>query len=139
LTLLTRYVILLPTEANMETKDLDSFTKAYISAMFFIAPEDGGAMDGSIDDLSPETLAEVVEECQKFLTENKVSLLNYPHSLEYAGHDFALTRNRHGAGFWDRDYTGPQEIQAGKDLTKASHDAGEKNFYRGDDGKIYQE
>lgn len=32
------------------------------------------------------------------------------------GHDFYLTRNRHGAGFWDRGY-GPR----GDELTKAAY------------------
>ena len=26
---------------------------------------------------------------------------------EYAGHDFWLTRNGHGAGFWDGDWIAP--------------------------------
>lgn len=40
------------------------------------------------------------------------------------GHDFWLTRNRHGTGFWDRGY-GP----VGKELTEISHRFGEVEVY----------
>ena len=31
--------------------------------------------------------------------------------MSLAGHDFALTRNRHGAGFWDGDWPEPKGSQ----------------------------
>lgn len=37
-----------------------------------------------------------------------------------AGQDFYLTRNRHGAGFWDSNW--PNDV--GQRLTKASHTYG---------------
>ena len=46
-------------------------------------------------------------------------------------HDFWLTRNRHGTGFWDRDY------KYGKELTKLAQKFGDLWAYVGDDGKIY--
>ena len=48
------------------------------------------------------------------------------------GHDLWLTRNRHGAGFWDR---GLGEI--GDKLTELAHSYGDVTLYIGDDGKIY--
>lgn len=48
------------------------------------------------------------------------------------GHDLWLTRNRHGAGFWDR---GLGEV--GEALTEISHNMGEQDWYVGDDGLIY--
>ena len=48
------------------------------------------------------------------------------------GHDLWLTRNRHGAGFWDR---GLGEI--GDKLTELAHSYGGVTLYIGDDGKIY--
>lgn len=48
------------------------------------------------------------------------------------GHDFCLTRNRHGVGFWDR---GLGEL--GDRLTDASHTYGEQSGYVGDDGLLY--
>ena len=50
-----------------------------------------------------------------------------------AGHDFWLTRNGHGAGFWDGDY--PEPI--GEKLTEISKTFGEVYIYVGDDGEIY--
>ena len=51
---------------------------------------------------------------------------------EQLGHDLWLTRNRHGAGFWDR---GLGEI--GYKLTELAHSYGDVTLYIGDDGKIY--
>jgi hypothetical protein len=50
-----------------------------------------------------------------------------------AGHDFWLTRNGHGAGFWDGDWPEPFATS----LTHASKAFGECYFYFGDDGKLY--
>lgn len=49
-----------------------------------------------------------------------------PDSL---AHDFALTRNRHGAGFWDRGIGEP-----GDRLTRAAHTFGESHVYVSEDG-----
>lgn len=46
------------------------------------------------------------------------------HGMDYAGHDFALTRNGHGAGFWDR---GLGEI--GDMLTEECKPYGEHSVY----------
>jgi hypothetical protein len=54
-------------------------------------------------------------------------------SASCGGHDFWLTRNGHGAGFWDGDW--PKE--AGDRLTKACEEFGEFDLYIGDDGMIY--
>jgi hypothetical protein len=50
-----------------------------------------------------------------------------------AGHDFWLTRNGHGCGFWDGDWPEP----AATILTNASNACGECDLYIGDDGRIY--
>lgn len=47
---------------------------------------------------------------------------------EQVGHDFWLTRNHHGAGFWDRP-----EVYGGKDnaekLTESAHSFGERYVF----------
>ena len=48
------------------------------------------------------------------------------------GHDFWLTRNGHGAGFWDRGLG-----EQGEQLTKAAKTFGSSDAYIGDDGRIY--
>ena len=55
--------------------------------------------------------------------------------MESVGHDFWLTRNGHGAGFWDGDY----EKEIGIKLTELSQQFGECHAYVGDDNKIYFE
>jgi len=47
------------------------------------------------------------------------------------GMDIWLTRNRHGAGFFDHNYDNEES------LTKAAQNLGEKNLLIGDDGKLY--
>jgi hypothetical protein len=51
---------------------------------------------------------------------------------ERVGHDFWLTRNGHGVGFWDR---GLGEL--GDWLTTMSKPYGESTLYVGDDGNVY--
>jgi hypothetical protein len=53
-----------------------------------------------------------------------------------AAHDFILTRNHHGAGFWD---TGRWLEPWASKLTTLSHSFGELSCYIGDDGAIYGE
>jgi hypothetical protein len=47
------------------------------------------------------------------------------------GHDFWLTRNGHGAGFWDRGLGA-----LGERLTKAAKEFGSVDLYVNDDGKV---
>jgi hypothetical protein len=50
-----------------------------------------------------------------------------------AAHDFILTRNGHGCGFWDGRWNDPW----GDKLTKLAEQFGEIDAYVGDDGLIY--
>ena len=54
------------------------------------------------------------------------------------GHDFLLTRNHHGAGFWDRAPTGDKRHdRTGQKLTAIARTFGEQDAYLGDDGLIH--
>lgn len=55
--------------------------------------------------------------------------------MERAGHNFWLTRNRHGAGFWN-DKGGDRDNRALDRLTDASHPYGECSLEVREDGKI---
>lgn len=84
-----------------------------------------------IEDIDSETLAKMKDDSKKFLEANAEDIGD---RYLAAGHDFWLTRNGHGCGFWETlDW--PEE--AGKRLTEASKAFGEFNLYVGDDGKIY--
>lgn len=52
------------------------------------------------------------------------------------GHDFTLTRNHHGVGFWDRDSEGLPRV-LGDALTKVCEAFPSVDLYIGDDGKAY--
>lgn len=128
----------------MTSTKLDEFAKAYIQTALWSSIEDDDIPldeNYSEDDLAPECLAKMVADCARFQSENADDL-NPDNCLKYgpdfgpmgrAGHDFWLTRNGHGAGFWDGDWV---DI-VGERLTKASKTFGECDLYVGDDGKIY--
>jgi len=111
---------------------MDEFTKSYIKTALWSSTDDEGNLDDNhnIEDISEETLKVMVKDCQKF---QEAHLDDICDDLSLAGHDFWLTRNGHGAGFWDGDW--PKEV--GQRLTQASEISGEVNLYVGDDGKIY--
>jgi hypothetical protein len=95
----------------------------------------GDPMDANYDleDIAPESVAEMREDVTDFVRANTQLLLDSGQSEEQIGHDFWLTRNGHGAGFWDR---GLGEV--GDRLSEACKPYGEVNLYVGDDGKVYQ-
>jgi hypothetical protein len=122
---------------------LSAFTQGYALAMLWAntrAEDDSDVdpnawLDGNdsewavsaFDSLDQESIR---EDCAAFIRENWLDLAQLPRSYgraddgrpdpdavaACAGHDFALTRNGHGAGFWDR---GLGEL--GDRLTKAAH------------------
>jgi len=53
--------------------------------------------------------------------------------LERIGHDIWLTRNRHGAGFFDHSFDDDIELS----LMNAAQKLGEKSLYVGDDMRLY--
>ena len=115
---------------------IDEFTRAYIECALWSSNDETDERGGepldknyTANDLAPETLAQMVEDCRQFQADHVADITV---NLERAGHDFWLTRNNHGAGFWDGDW--PEE--AGERLTAASHIWGEVNLYVSD-GRIY--
>lgn len=127
---------------------LDNFTLAYIECALWSTndeSDESGESGGvpldenySIDDLAPEALEAMIADCERFQKENAADIADGPDAPNYtaserAGYDFWLTRNGHGAGFWDGDW----EEEAGERLTAASEAFGEFYLYVGDDGLIY--
>ena len=85
----------------------------------------------SIDDFSEKALKQADKDCDLFI-EKAGDLLDDFDDTDIA-HDFWLTRQGHGAGFWDGDY--PDEI--GDKLTEIANDFRELYIYVGDDGQLY--
>jgi hypothetical protein len=87
--------------------------------------------DYSIDDIAEETINQAIEDCNSFM-EKAGEIKDTDNDDGRIGHDFWLTRNGHGAGFWDGDY--PID---GDRLTELCKTFKECYMYVGDDGKIY--
>lgn len=116
---------------------MDKFTIAYIEAALWSSMDESDEQGGEpldanygIDDIAPETLASILDDCKAF---QEAHADDIGGKLEQAGHDFWLTRNGHGAGFWDGDW----QADVGARLTEASHGFGSVDLYIGDDGLIY--
>ena len=135
---------------------IDEFTRAYIECALWSSHYMKNDIEfhfdetHNIDDLASETLGAMIADCAKFQLEHAAALKNaYKYKAgmnayeqntlpdydeSQAGHDFWLTRNGHGAGFWDR---GLGEL--GTLLTMFAKAFPPRDLYIGDDGKIYAE
>lgn len=123
----------------------DEFTRSYIECALWSTndestPEGGEPLDDNYgpEDLSQECLAAMIVDCESFQEDNAKDLATWGRYHRYTpeemgGHDFWLTRNGHGAGFWDGDW----EVPAGDRLTEASTAYGEVYLYVGDDDLIH--
>ncbi len=110
------------------------FLESYIAAALWSSlDENDEPMDSkySSSDLAPATLELIQKECDEFQEKYWEDIKD---NLSLAGHDFWLTRNRHGAGFWDGEWN--KDI--GDKLTKAAHEYKEVYLFV-QDGLIYQE
>jgi hypothetical protein len=127
--------------------DLAAFVRGYKECAMWSSTDDNGEpLDAGrgFDDIAPESAAVMADECADFLSLlaregilpealNAYNRRTRAECLEWAGHDFWLTRNGHGAGFWDR---GLGEL--GETLSTLARVAGSRDLYIGDDGRIYQ-
>lgn len=117
----------------------DPMLRGYLEAMLFTGVETGEEepdYNMSIIDLSSDALTEATKDCKEFeeVARDLISVAvdeRDGYTMEHVGHDFWLTRNGHGAGFWDRG------LSIGKELTDIAKTFGEKFAYLGDDGKVY--
>lgn len=127
----------------MDYQYIDAMVGAYVecalwSSTYNPTPELGERdydepMDGAFDlsDIAPESLDSMLADCEAFAVDN-ASDLEGNWTAEQAGHDFWLTRNGHGAGFWDRG-----KGAVGDRLSDAAHAYGSSDLYVGDDGNVY--
>ncbi len=115
---------------------LSPFVRSYIeTALWSSTDNDGIPLDDTRytdTELAEETIGKIIGDCERF----QVAAEAFPGFSELTqpiAHDFWLTRNGHGAGFWDGDYPEPLATQ----LTDLAHSFGTCDLYIGDDGKIY--
>jgi hypothetical protein len=115
--------------------DIDTtFRAMVVCALWTSTDESGEPLDERFDamDVDASTLRVLREELEDFIASNTALLGASGLDSGQIGHDFWLTRNRHGAGFWDR---GRGEV--GEALTTACRPYGEVTLYVGDDGRVY--
>lgn len=126
---------------------LDDFTKHYIICALWSSTDDDGEPLGnkySINYIADETVERMRADCDRFRAENAADIATAvsPKPGEWSAdeqvaHDFWLTRNGHGSGFWD-NYNGiPYSEEVGDRLTKSAQKFGTFDLYIGDDGEIY--
>lgn len=117
----------------------DDFFAAYLECALWLATDSSGdyipETEFTPEDISPECLEKMRFDCLDFWIQAGNLLsdenCNTDKWEERAGHDFWLTRNRHGGGFWDGDWREP----AASELTRLAHSFGEVEFYV-ENGKI---
>lgn len=117
----------------MDSRYMSAFTTSYTeTALWASVGDDDEPLDKTFGSgqFAESAAREIADELYDFVTQNWADLAALDPSQ--AGHDFFLTRNHHGAGFWDR---GLGEL--GERLTKASHAYGTSEVYEGDDGELY--
>lgn len=113
---------------------LDAFTRQYMETALWSSTDnsrdDGGdPLDDNygIDDIAPETRDKMIVDCTDF----QERFGNLYDDSGQAGHDFWLSRNGHGTGFFDRDTPNADKLQ------EAAESYGEFYLDVGDDGMIY--
>lgn len=110
--------------------------RAYVAcALWASTDEDGEWLDDNYGpgDFAPEALAAMSADVAAFVAAIEAHEIDYSAwDAAQLGHDFWLTRNHHGAGFWDRGHG-----DAGERLTEVAHSFGESDVYVGDDGRLY--
>lgn len=81
-------------------------------------------------DITGDEVDIFADQLRDFILSNQDDLLDI--TATSCGHDFVLTRNGHGVGFWDRGYG-----DRGDRLTAACKPYGECGLYVGDDDGLY--
>lgn len=125
----------------MDTKDIHDRANFIDNYMVAALTSSADVVDGkdvdldkyNVSDIDPDTREKMRKDCEAFMDANADDLASL--TSEQAGVDFWLTRNGHGAGFWDR---GLEDV--GDRLTAACGwrtEFPEVNLYIGDDGKIH--
>jgi len=108
---------------------LGGFTRGYVDCALWAGVE--GGIEGTTyrrGDIHDDSMARMIEDCVHFQTQC-AGLIG--DDWARAGRDFFLTRNRHGAGFWDGGW------EHARELTEAAHNYGEAQLSIGTDNMVH--
>lgn len=118
---------------------LERAYNAYVEAALWSSTDESDESGGvpldenySEDDLSDEAKHDMFRDVSHFVGANSGLIFRAGLDAEQVGHDFWLTRNGHGTGFWDRGLGA-----VGEELSKAAKAYGSSDIYVGDDGLLY--
>ena len=115
---------------------LDAFTRAYLEAAEWTDCHSDAEEDQPGITDAPWAAAAIEKarlDCAAFQESMRTLLDETGASDSRHGVDFWLTRNHHGAGFWDRGY----DARISDALTDCAHGFGEVYVYLGNDGAVY--
>lgn len=122
--------------------DFNKFFNGYVDAALWSSTDNsddsgGEPLDANYDksDIDKKALRAWKKDCVAFMRSEKADLKKFMDETGVGwgscGHDFWLTRNGHGAGFWDR---GAGDV--GERLSKACKPYGSVDLYV-HDGKVH--
>ena len=115
----------------------EEFLKGYMVCALWSSTDDSGEpfdKNYEVANFSQETKNEMRAECQNFFTVNLHLMTEAKGDFSQHGHDFWLSRNGHGAGFFDRD-----NGIIGDKLQSNAQFYDQKYLFVADDGMIYQD
>jgi hypothetical protein len=104
---------------------IDSVLRAYLACAVWTALDEDGNPAPADAEIQPEDEAVARAVCLQFVADAGSLLFTaepWASDPEQVGHDLWLTRNHHGAGFWDRGAG-----EAGEALTVVAHAVGEQD------------
>lgn len=140
-----RQLAISPMGMSGDHRHFSEFFAAYVGAALWSSytesePNGGETMDQDydVDDIAAEAYEAMRFDCLRFwMVAGPLifQLSDTPSIVSSAGHDLWLTRNRHGAGYWDGDW--PNWLS--DRLTPLARSLGEVHLVVGDDTKIHCE
>lgn len=119
------------------TLNLETVTNHYLIALLWSETDaDGTPLDSTGYGLSQAAINTAEGDCESFLEIARAEIAKLPewYGEEQFGHDFLLTRNGHGVGFWDR---GLGDI--GRELTQHAESYGNIHAFVDSAGTISTE
>lgn len=127
----SKFAVYVPDERTA----FDDFLAGYEECAAWLAYREDGT--GNLEDVdareyafTDDTKAAIRSVCVDFWSTNRE--LMHDLNASQCGHDFFLTRNRHGTGFWDRGLG-----DLGTKLSEAAYTYGEQNVYLYSDGFLH--
>ena len=147
--------------ADLWSDVVDAATRAYVKCATWVGLDWSDVVDGGednprplderydVDDIDADALAEIRADVEAFARNNWPRAAWAGWTPEQFGHDYYLTRNGHGTGYWDRTPADlkrrggrpPRDRDAvervGRELADAARAEGEAELYPGDDGRLY--